>query len=129
MCNNQAVRSTILDRLVAPLRPVRPPDPFRRVGGQGDCRRAPDDGEDVVARLEAEFTEEQLEASGVMRRGADGQLRAMASSIAFAILHSSLTMPHARTMSRAAGPPFLPGSNERKRCSCTLSPFVFLLWL
>lgn len=41
-----------------------PSHPFRDVN----------DGEDLVARLEAEFTQEQLEASGVMRRGADGQL-------------------------------------------------------
>ncbi|MHC4399374.1 MAG: hypothetical protein ACYTG0_06825 [Planctomycetota bacterium] len=74
MCNNQAVRSGILDRLVGQLRPVRPPDPFRRVGGQRDIRRAPEDDNDVVARLEAECTEEHLETSGVMCRGRDGQL-------------------------------------------------------
>ena len=74
MCNNQAVRSTILERLLSQCRPVRPPGPFRRLGIPIDCRRTPGDGEDILARLGAEFTEEQLEAWGVATRGADGQL-------------------------------------------------------
>jgi hypothetical protein len=74
MCNNQALRSTILERLLSQYRRVRPRGPFRRLGGRIDCRRTSGDGEDVVARLGAEFTEEQLEASGVVKRGADGVL-------------------------------------------------------
>ena len=74
MCNNQAIRSTILERLLSQCRRVRPPGPYRRLEVQIDCGRTSGDGENILARLGAEFNEEQLEASGVATRGADGRL-------------------------------------------------------
>lgn len=80
MCNNQAVRSTILDRLTERWRRVRPPGPFGGFDRQTDCRRTSEDVEEIAAWLGAEFSEEQLEASGIVKRAADGQWK-LASSL------------------------------------------------
>lgn len=73
MCVEMTTRAAVLTGLLARLDHHQLQPPWPRRGVRSDCRRVPSDDEAIPAWLASEFSEEQLEASGVVTRSCEGR--------------------------------------------------------